>query len=81
MVDFRITWTLCIGEVRKPRLPGDESVYVFLAFTIVSSFLSISHEVSQGGAHFHTEKSGIGVPSYRRTKRPWGQYNVSLSEK
>ena len=21
MVDFRITWTLQIGEVRKPRLP------------------------------------------------------------
>jgi len=34
MVDFRITWTLYIGEVRKPRLPGDESVYIFLAFTI-----------------------------------------------
>ena len=22
MVDFRINWTLQIGEVRKPRLPG-----------------------------------------------------------
>ena len=22
MVNFRITWTLCTGEVRKPRLPG-----------------------------------------------------------
>ena len=37
MVDFRITWTLCIGEVRKPRLPGHESVYVFFAFTITTN--------------------------------------------
>ena len=36
MVDFRVTWTPCIGEVRKLCLPGDESVYVFLAFTINS---------------------------------------------
>ena len=22
MVEVKINWTLCIGEVRKPRLPG-----------------------------------------------------------
>ena len=41
MVDFIITWTLQIGEVRKPRLPRSESVYLFLSFTIVEA---ISHE-------------------------------------
>ena len=30
MVDFRVTWTLQIGEVSKPRLPESESVYLFL---------------------------------------------------
>ena len=34
IVKFRINWTLCTGEVRKPRLPGDESVSLFLGFTI-----------------------------------------------
>ena len=34
MVKFGINWTLCIGEVRKPRLPREESVYLFLGSTI-----------------------------------------------
>ena len=38
IVKFRINWTLCTGEVRKPRLPGDESVSLFLGFTIVFGF-------------------------------------------
>ena len=35
IVKFRINWALCTGEVRKPRLPGDESVSLFLGFTII----------------------------------------------
>ena len=34
IVDFEITYTLYIGEVRKPRLPGDDGVNLFLEFTI-----------------------------------------------
>ena len=34
IVDFRITYTLCIGEVRKPHLPGGGGVYLFFKFTI-----------------------------------------------
>ena len=34
MVDFRINKTLQTGAIRKPHLPGDESVYLFLEFTI-----------------------------------------------
>ena len=33
-MDLGINETLQIGEVRKPRLPGGESVYLFLEFTI-----------------------------------------------
>ena len=50
IVDLRINGTLTIGEVenlayrgakavRKPHLPGIESVYLFLEFTIVFGFL------------------------------------------
>ena len=34
MVDFRINETLQTGAVRQPHLPGGESVYLFLEFTI-----------------------------------------------
>ena len=33
MVDIRINETIQPGAVRKPHLPGDESVYLFLEFT------------------------------------------------
>ena len=38
MVDLRISETLQTGAVRKPHLPGGESVYLFLEFTIVFCF-------------------------------------------
>ena len=34
IVDLRINETLQTGAVRKPHLPGGESVYLFLEFTI-----------------------------------------------
>ena len=34
IVDSVITYTLSIGAVSKPHLPGIESVYLFLKFTI-----------------------------------------------
>ena len=34
IVDLRINERLQTGAVRKPHLPGDESVYLFLSFTI-----------------------------------------------
>ena len=34
IVDPVITYTLSIGAVRKPHLPGVESVYLFFDFTI-----------------------------------------------
>ena len=34
VVDSVITYTLSIGAVRKPHLPGGESVYLFLEFSI-----------------------------------------------
>ena len=34
IVNLRINETLQTGAVRKPHLPGEESVYLFLAFTI-----------------------------------------------
>ena len=34
IVKFRINRTLYSGSVRKPNLPGDESVSLFLGFTI-----------------------------------------------
>ncbi len=34
IVKFRIHRTLYSGSVRKPNLPGDESVSLFLGFTI-----------------------------------------------
>ena len=36
IVDSVIIYTLSIGAVRKPHLPGDESVYLFLEFTIIT---------------------------------------------
>lgn len=36
MVDIRIIYTYGVGEVRKPRLPGEGRVYLFLGFTINS---------------------------------------------
>ena len=35
MADLRINETLQTGAVRKPHLPGGESVYLFLVFTII----------------------------------------------
>ena len=43
IVKFRINWALCTGEVRKPRLPGDESVSLFLGFTINSNYSLFAH--------------------------------------
>ena len=59
MVDFRINWTLQIGEVRKPRLPntGSESVYLFLEFTILGLT-----QPTVGGAY-----PGIGLLSACRS--------------
>jgi len=37
IVDPVITYTLNIGAVRKPHLPGVESVYLFFEFTIINS--------------------------------------------
>ena len=45
IVKFRINWALCTGEVRKPRLPGDESVSLFLGFTIVVHIYFISVDI------------------------------------
>ena len=39
IVKFRINRTPCAGSVRKPNLPGDESVSLFLRFTIVFGVL------------------------------------------
>ena len=36
IVGLRINETLQTGAVRKPHLPGDESVYLFFEFTINS---------------------------------------------
>lgn len=30
-----VNWILCIGEVRKLRLPKGEGIYLFFEFTIV----------------------------------------------
>ena len=38
IVDLRINKTLKTGAVRKSHLPGGESVYLFLAFTINDVF-------------------------------------------
>ncbi|MYK44521.1 MAG: hypothetical protein F4039_10630 [Gammaproteobacteria bacterium] len=38
IVDSVITYTLSIGAVRKPHLPGSESVHLFFEFTIRFSF-------------------------------------------
>ena len=38
IVDPVITYTPSIGAVRKPHLPGGESVYLFLEFTIIVSY-------------------------------------------
>ncbi|RKU08330.1 hypothetical protein C6502_15920 [Candidatus Poribacteria bacterium] len=38
MVDLRINETLQIGVVRKPHLSRDESIYLFLEFTVVYVF-------------------------------------------
>ena len=35
IVDLRINETLKTGAVGKAHLPGDESVYLFLVFTII----------------------------------------------
>ena len=35
MADLRSNETLQTGAVRKPHLPGGESVYLFLVFTII----------------------------------------------
>ena len=40
IVDYGITYTLGIGEVRKPRLPGGGDVYLFSEFTIKSFLVS-----------------------------------------
>ena len=37
IVKFRINKTLCAGSVRKPNLPGCESVSLFLGFTITKT--------------------------------------------
>ena len=37
IVDFKINETLQTGAVRKPHLPGGESVYLFLEFTIINA--------------------------------------------
>ena len=34
MANYRINETLQTGAIRKPNLPGGESVYLFLEFTI-----------------------------------------------
>ena len=39
MVDIRINQTLQTGAVRKPHLPGGESVSLFLESTIVSRII------------------------------------------
>ena len=44
IVKFRINRTPCAGSVRKPNLPGDESVSLFLRFTIVLGFQQRSAE-------------------------------------
>ena len=42
IVDPIITWTLNIGSVRKPNLPGEtESVYLFLEFTIIGHSMPV----------------------------------------
>ena len=40
IVKFRINRALYSGSVRKPNLPGDESVSLFLGFTINCSGLN-----------------------------------------
>ena len=37
IVDCEITYTRRISEVRKPRLPGDDSVNLFFEFTITDN--------------------------------------------
>ena len=37
MVDPRIIYTLCIGEVRKTRLPGEGRANLFLGSTIIKT--------------------------------------------
>ncbi len=55
IVDPVITYTLSIGAVRKPHLPGVESVYLFLEFTIIShAFMSPFPDLTiapSGNAH------------------------------
>ena len=45
MVDLRINETLQTGAVRKPHLPGGESVSLFLESTIVSLIIHQSQVV------------------------------------
>ena len=45
IVDLRINETLQPGAVRKPHLPGGESVYLFLEFTIVCGVGSQSNRL------------------------------------
>ena len=48
IVHLRINETLQTGAVRKPHLPGDESVYLFFEFTIIiHSYLSQSQPREQ----------------------------------
>ena len=44
IVDSVITYTLSIGAVRKPHLPGVESVYLFLEFTINTELVILDLE-------------------------------------
>ena len=49
MVDSVITYTLSIGAVRKPHLPGERSVHLFSEFTIVFDIFGDFRRKSQAG--------------------------------
>ena len=59
IVDLKINETLQTGAVRKPHLPGGESVYLFLEFTIIrnESFIFSSCEKKVGAT---PDESGLG---------------------
>ena len=67
LVDLRINETLQTGAVRKPHLPGDESIYLFFEFTNVSR------------AIFHTLRIR-SIPSRNFLDLPvYSHYNLEVS--
>ena len=64
-MDIRINETRQIGAVRKPHLPGNESVYLFLKVTInASTQLDLSLTLLVGFKTHDSSLNGSSHPSF-----------------